>query len=172
MEIDSIINHFGTKLSVDLMNSMNEALARKNGQQADIRFNQVIERTADGVNIKIVADKEHWIYIEDGRKPGKMPPSEAFGKKWQNKLGINPSNIIYELTVKYKQSKKINTKTKKLTFDKASKSLAFLIARSIGKKGVKPKPFIDRVVNDGRIAKFSKDLADAMGKEIAININK
>ena len=56
---------------------------------------------------------DYWINIEDGRKPdSKMPPVDVI-KKWMIVRGIP---------------------------DKPG--VAFVIARSIGKKGIKPNPFL------------------------------
>lgn len=61
---------------------------------------------------------EYWKWVEYGRKPGKQPPMEKI-LTWVKSKGIKPLN------------KKI-----------PEKSLAFIIARSIGKKGIKPKPML------------------------------
>ena len=61
---------------------------------------------------------EYWKWVEYGRKPGKMPPVGSI-LKWINAKGIKPLNKSIP-----------------------QKSLAFAIAKSIGKKGNKPKPFL------------------------------
>jgi hypothetical protein len=75
------------------------------------------------------------------------------------------------MQVEYFQKKRLKRNVKKLKFDKAAKQLSFLIARSIGKKGVKPRPFIDRVINDGRLAMLGEGLSLIFKREISIQLN-
>lgn len=86
---------------------------------------------------------DYWINIEEGRKPdSKMPPVDVI-KKWMITRGIP---------------------------DKPG--IAFVIARSIGKKGIKPNPFlretkveIQELVPSIKIA-LEKDLDSYMDKNI------
>ncbi|NBW23463.1 MAG: hypothetical protein EBR82_87535 [Caulobacteraceae bacterium] len=55
-------------------------------------------------------------------------------------------------------------------FEKAVKQLSYLIARGIKNKGIKPKPFFDKVLQDGRINKLSEQVSNLISKEIIVNI--
>ena len=57
-----------------------------------------------------------------------------------------------------------------MSFDKAAKQLSFIFARSIGKKEIPAKPFVDRVLYDGRVKEFSQLIANLIGSEIRTNI--
>lgn len=92
---------------------------------------------------------DYYIYIEKGRAAGKFPPIEAI-KKWMI-------------------AKKIpNTSGR-----------AYLIARSIAKNGIRPKPYLDNIkkllpsFNDDIKIAIEKDVKEAM-KEIneKLKINK
>ena len=71
---------------------------------------------------------------------------------------------------KYYEKHKLKRKVKKLPFEKAVKQLSYLIARGIKNKGIKPKPFFDKVLQDGRINKLSEQVSNLISKEIIVNI--
>lgn len=70
----------------------------------------------DTLNYSTDYDAEYALYVEFGRKAGKRPPSDNI-LEWVINKGI-------------------------ATLDSGAKSVAFLIARSIGRKGSKPHPFL------------------------------
>jgi len=170
-EIKQVTDNWAVKLSTDLLDSLNKALKEggsTNPQTSALQFNPVITTTNDGVKVQIVSNYDYWYWVEYGRKKGKQPPSEAFGKKWQNKLNINANKVIAEINLKRNG---LSKKPKKLNYDKSVKTLAFLIARSIGKKGYKARPFIDRVINDGRVNDLAEQLASVIGKNLVIELD-
>lgn len=174
-EINNLIVGFGESLAKDLNESLNKALkdgGSRNPQEAALHFNPRFKITSSGTTIEIIASGDYWRYVEHGRKAGKMPPSNKLGKKWQNKNNINAPEIIYKIQVDYFQKKRLKRNVKKLKFDKAAKQLSFLIARSIGKKGVKPRPYIDRVLNDGRITKLGEALSVIFQRQIAVDLQQ
>ena len=76
--------------------------------------------------------EDYWKYIEDGRRPGaKMPPVEAI-KKWIEYKKILPRPI------QLKSGKTVIPSTQQL---------AFVIARSIGKNGIKARPIARETVD-------------------------
>lgn len=190
-EIDSVIIPFGDSLAQDLKDSFDDALraaGRKGVQETNIRFNPKYNVSSDGISIEILAlDKtgkpaKYWAAVEHGRGANKKaPPSKALGKEWQVSAGIlDPVKILIGIHNKsLSKARSLSTKRrlkrktiKALSYDAATKQLSFLLARSIGKKGIKPKPFIDRVLNDGRIEKLTKDLANVFKKDITIQLVK
>jgi hypothetical protein len=98
-----------------------------------------------------------------------MPPSSVFGKKYQASIGISAPKIIQEMTIKYKASKGIKSKTKKLPFEKAVTQMSFLIARGIKNKGIKPKPFFNKVVEDGRLDSLGLEVGEVLKKNIIVD---
>lgn len=77
--------------------------------------------------------EEYWKYIENGRRAGaKMPPITAI-KNWIERKNIQPKPITLK-----------NGKTVVPNI----KSLSFLIARSIGKNGIKAKPFLKQTIDE------------------------
>lgn len=76
--------------------------------------------------------EDYWKYIEDGRRPGaKMPPVEAI-KRWIEYKKILPRPI------QLKSGKTVIPSTQQL---------AFVIARSIGKNGIKARPIARETVD-------------------------
>jgi hypothetical protein len=90
---------------------------------------------------------EYWKYIEYGRKPGKRPPINAI-LKWIKDKGITPRGGI-----------KIS-----------DKSLAFVISRSIGEKGIKPRPVLfEKIVKEQN---FEQNVLNALRKDIKADIDE
>lgn len=173
-ELDSVILHFADKLNKDLKASLELALKEggsKNVQESTVTFQPRYKISEDGtIDIQIVTQQAHWKYIEFGRRPGKMPPPNKLGKDWQVSQKIDARKVLAE--IKVKTNKGLTRKKKELSFDKATKQLAFLIARSIGKRGLKPRPYIDRVLNDGRIDQLTKDISRVLSKNITIELTR
>jgi hypothetical protein len=171
-EIDKLLNDFTEKWANDLEDSLAKALkdgGRTNPQQSRIQFKGGVKYYPNKVVILITPSDDYWYYIENGRKKGKQPPTKVLGEKWQAKNGINPSKILYQMTIDYNQKKGFTKRiVKKLPFQKAAKQFAFIVARSIGKKGIKPKPFIDRVTEDGRKDELSQQIGKLIGKAITV----
>ena len=173
-DIEILINNYAKELAIDLNKSMNDSLRQagnKNVQDASLHFNPVVSFNDGSIRVQILASDAYWYFIEHGRKKGsKAPPSKALGKKWQNLNNIDPRKVLYDIELKYYQKKSIKRKPKTLKFDEASKTLSFLLARSIAKKGIKPKPFIDRVKDNGKTTQLIDSLSTLLGKQIAIEI--
>jgi hypothetical protein len=111
---------------------------------------------------------DYWKYVDGGRKKGsKMPPIDAMLKHIANR-GINYKGIQNS----YRNKKGQLVKRKKpLAKEKALRTLAFLIGRSISKKGIKPTNFVDEAFDNNILDNMSKDLSTALGREILIDFN-
>ena len=51
------------------------------------------------------------------------------------------------------------------------RTLAYLIGRSISKKGIKPTNFVDEAFDNNILDNMSRDLSTALGREILIDFN-
>jgi hypothetical protein len=173
-EIDKLLNDFGAKWANDLKTSLDKALkdGAKSGERVQtsrIEFVGGVKYYPNKVIISITPNEDYWYYIENGRKKGKQPPTKVLGEKWQAKNGISPSKILYQMTIDYNQKKGFTKRiVKKLPFQKAAKQFAFIVARAIGKNGIKPKPFIDRVTEDGRKDELAQQMGKLIGKAITV----
>ena len=171
-KVKELLTEFGKELSSDLEVSLVKALkdgGSKNPQAPKLNFKEKAYIEGDGVSMDIIASGEYWQFIESGRKKGaRKLPADVVGKKWQNANGIDPRKVLIELRLKKNPKLKIRKRT--LNYDKSAKSLSFIIQRSIFNKGIRPKPFVDRVVKDGRINDLKTDLKAILGREYKLEI--
>ena len=92
---------------------------------------------------------DYWKYIEYGRRPGKMPPVSAI-ENWINVKQIIP----HSMTLK-------SGKTVIPTIPQ----LSFLIARSIGRRGITPKPLFQKSFEAAK-QQFMQVIKDAILADI------
>lgn len=83
--------------------------------------------------------------VDKGRKPGKMPPTSPI-KKWIDVRKIKPKDMTRD-------------------------QLAFVIAKSIKRKGIQPTNVIQKAV-DNILKNKSKILAEAASKDVMKQIDK
>lgn len=169
-QIAVALNPFAKKLAEDINKSLNDQLSKEHSrvQEASLRAEPLIITGGDLVRLQIVMSGGYWIYLKSGRRIGaKQPPSDAFGKKWQNLHGIDARQVLID--IRRKKGLKVPGK-RSLNYDKAVKSLSFIIARSIKKKGIRPKPFIDNVLNDGRLDELRNLLFPIIKKDFELQI--
>jgi hypothetical protein len=93
--------------------------------------------TSDPVILNIVSN-DTLRYIDSGRRPGKQPPAGPLGD-WAERKGIK--------------------------IGKNKKSAGFVIAHSIGKKGIHPTDIIDKAI-DQAIQNKSNLFSDALADDI------
>lgn len=91
---------------------------------------------------------DYWKWVEDGRKPGKMPPPSAI-LKWVMAKPVIP---------KPNANGRIPT----------PQSLSWAIAKSIEKKGILPTPALKQA-SDATFAEMEQDIAAAFAKDVGEN---
>ena len=93
---------------------------------------------------------EYWKYVENGRKSGKFPPISAI-REWVKVKQVIPRPYNGKLPTE--------------------NQLAFLIARSISKKGIRPKPIFNDSIDD--LMQYLEDgLEDAFTKDVENEMDK
>jgi hypothetical protein len=103
-----------------------------------------IIQQVDGLFLQILA-APYFKFVDEGRKPGKMPPVKPI-QKWSERKGIKFNNM-------------------------SNRQTAFVIARSIGKKGIRPLNITNRLIQN--IMKNKETLIKAGAvKDIEELINK
>ena len=105
--------------------------------------------TGTGGWVISVSLENYWKYIEYGRRPGKMPPLDVI-EKWINVRRIIP----HSMTLKSGK-----------TVIPSVKQLSFLIARSIGQKGIQPRPFFKQSFEAAK-QQFIQVIKDAIAQDI------
>lgn len=120
-----------------------------------------------------ISMEDYWKWVENGRSKGaKQPPLKAMLKHIANR-GERWNPVAQKISRLRKNKKGLEIKRgKPLSMDKARKSLAFLIARSIKKNGIKPTFFASEVMEGNLIKQFRKELSESVGREIKIEIAK
>lgn len=183
-ELQDVCEAWAQKVADDLYISLNEALKkseRSNDQNAALRFTKNVNVKDGGVKVQILASGDYWAFIDEGVDgtevkhgspysfKGKFAKPKAI-EKWIKAEALNPQKIIAEIELKRKGLSKTNRTLsrpkKKLSFNEAAKRLSFIIGRSIAKKGIEPKPFIDKVINEVRLKELTDSLSEVMGREI------
>lgn len=182
-EIDKEVRKFGKKLAVYLKANLEEALIKgakrghSNPQEAALNFYPNLIQTNDGITLQVLATGEYWANIEEGRRPGKMPPPNVVGKKWQNKNNINAKKVYLEIQANYKRRtgissvpRRLSSTKKKISYEEYAKRLSFIFARAIERDGITPKPFVQQAIQDAKVDEFQKRISEIMKKEITVDL--
>ena len=102
-------------------------------------------KQVDGLMLKILASP-YFKNVDEGRRPGSKPPPVKAIQSW-----VNQKNIVFT--------------------NMSSKQTAFIIARSIGKKGIKPLHAKDKLIAN-ILSKKAEILKYAAGKDIQEMLDK
>ena len=174
-DIEALFITYGANLEKEFKAQLEAALklgskGGRSGQESRITFTATNPTFKNGIiSMQILASEEYWYYIDKGRKPGKMPPPDKLGAKWQSANNIDARKVIAEINAKYKKNG-LNVSKKGLNYNSAAKQLSFIIARSIGLKGYKARPFVEKAINSGWREQFEKDLSELIGRNITIEL--
>ena len=109
--------------------------------------------TGTGGWVISVSLANYWKYIEYGRRPGKMPPLAVI-EKWIDVKQIKP----HSMTLKSGK-----------TVIPTPPKLPFLIARSIGRRGIAPKPLFKNSFEAAK-QQFIQVIKDAITQDIKENL--
>lgn len=181
MTVREILINFGTKLKEDWQAGIDAAIKeRATKNKGDYGGNSRLANsikfyfTANGDKtiFNITADTNYWEAFEKGRKAGKMPPSKPI-EEWVKRRGFKtPISKRKQKLIKETKDKTRKKEIKTLNREKQIKSIAFVIARSIGKHGTEGAHVLEKIVKDGRVEKLQKDISIALKKDIVINLKK
>lgn len=173
--IDAALRIWGRMLVSDMRNSINNALRRgnisKNGNRTGWK-NPGNSDLSDSVRMDVSKGtftlfmNDYWYYVDNGRKKtengGNGAVRRGMANDWMGKTGINPSQLLLKIQTDYYNKKGIKTTPKPLKYDKAVKSLSYILSRAVHEKGSNPKPFFKEVWNEER----KQQLRDIVGKEL------
>lgn len=163
---------FGIKLKKDVLASLlkeEQKKAAKYGRSANGN-----SRISGSVNVSFdnpsdpdtltLTMADYWYWIDKGRRPGGVA-KKADIAGWIRRKALNPAVIIKEMELKSGIVRK-----KPLSFIKATEQFSFIVRRSLKRKGYDGNEFYSKVINDGRLDKLRKDLANEYRKDIKIII--
>ncbi len=182
--IGKVLNDFGVNVVADLTEKLDQDNSNASGAlRQSIDYNvQIYSR---GIRFSLTLD-DYYVFVDKGRRPGKQPPTSML-EQWITDKGIKVSkyNRTGTSRLKSKQSttalKPKAPKSKALSkagkssgpnILKLRKQMAYLMARGIGRKGIKGTGFYSETVTDKRISRLVKDIEDAAVKDIDVLINK
>lgn len=142
-----IVQNWGNELSENIRNTL-----RKNKTNASSVLSQSIGSIAkpkkDGFRLTVEME-DYYKYVEEGRRAGKRPPIQNIYEWIQNKKSVQ--TLISKSTDRRK----------------ATRSLAYVIARKIAKHGTKAQPFIRQNVNEKSLKVLSDRIGEYIGKQLA-----
>lgn len=130
----------------------------------------------------IVTMNDYWKFIDKGVSGTqvKYPTNYSFKGKNVNQEAmlkmIANGGIKVEMSKRQKKTNKsLSSKFGKrlhrqITLEKKRKTLAFILGRSIAKKGIKPNRFASRVFESRLIDKMRADLIQSVGREIKLDL--
>lgn len=151
MEFTNVIqflNDFGKELAdKNKRNLVNDDAVASGKLLNSIRYIFNKNNTSFEISMEMA---EYWKYVENGRKSGKFPPISAI-REWVNVKQVIPRPYNGKLPTE--------------------NQLAFLIARSISKKGIRPKPIFNDTLDDA-MNNFENGLEDAFTKDVENEMDK
>lgn len=140
------LNDFGQKI-VDNYRAELEACNYQDGQlYRTLSYSVKMDNSSWLISISL---EEYWKYIEYGRRPGKMPPVSAI-ENWIKVKQILPRPITL------KSGKSVVP---------TIPQLSFLIARKIGRDGIRPRPFFKQSFEDAK-REFLQKIEEAILADI------
>ncbi len=136
MSLQAALNTIGKEIVDEIKKNL---LAEKKIATGSLYDSIDYQVTKDGSQfvLEIIADS-YLTNVDEGRLPGKRPPTQAI-EKW--------------------------IKDKPIKSDLSDKSLAYVISKSIGEKGIPATHIIDKSIN-AVLQRSSDKLSDAYGEDI------
>lgn len=183
MSVQSVLEDFGETLVKDVQANLADKQAAKAAKHGT-PFNRN-SNLSNSVKFKIsnksgailfeltMADYYDW--VDRGRNAGNVSEDgQGKIKYWIKKKGLNPVKIISEMRLKAREkagTQGIYKPRKKLTFEKASKALTYLVSRKLKNDGYRGNFFYSEIILDGRIDKLQEAIQKELNEEVEIIIN-
>lgn len=142
-ELKKAVDKLGKEYILELSKQLIDADKKASGKLLRSLDYNVIE-VLGNLMVRIKAES-YLMVVDKGRRPGKMPPVSPI-KKWIDQRKIKPKDMTTD-------------------------QLAFVIASSIKKKGIKPTNVIQRSI-DNILRNKTKILAEAASKDVMAQLNK
>lgn len=183
-----ILNAWGKSLVKDLRKAINDAVkADGGGQSSSLAGDATYQVTDEGGNINFKLfftgkGKKYWDYADKGVDGTEKSHGSKykFKKKNLNQKAmlafIDKRHFKIELTdrrkkrIKAVRTKGIRQQYKKLSILDKKKSLAFILGRSIAKKGLEPMRFMEKVITNERISELKEMLIPVIKEGYILDI--
>lgn len=179
-EIKNVLTIWGLELVDDTKAEIDKLVEHAGGQTSDLSGSVNYKVLSQGGNITFqLTMADHWVNVEDGRGPNLKPPPLKPIQEWINKKHLPVDKILLAVNIKFRGQGKtlgghvIKKRTlKSITHERKVEMVSWMIAKSIGKKGIKPRPFLNKVLTTERMEKLKKMLAPVMRNHFILEIKK
>jgi hypothetical protein len=186
-KIEAFMDVWGTKLGDSALKAVNDVVDYGGTQETGLQASGIMKFDANGFTygLQLVGrdGKPYWQYIEYGvdgtvKKHGSRykfkdnkPIPKAAALNFIEKRNITLKSLkAYGRKnfegISLKSRKKVRKTLKDLTFEQERETLSFIIGRSIKKKGIKPRPFIDKIMTPELQKELKQGLANIYKEEI------
>lgn len=184
-KIVKILTEFGMDTVPALQRSLKEKLSQKaskygtRNSKTNSNLSDSIKFTfpkASGSISFVISMNEYGEAVDGGRVPDKKAGTSTDRTDalidWAKTRGVAESFRKKDLTERLsRQSKtKSKKKLKKMPFDNAAKSIAYLVSMKLKKKGFEGNHFFSEVIKDGRVEELSKKLKEVIKSDIRIEV--
>jgi hypothetical protein len=167
------------ELADDLKEAVDKLTTHAGGQTSDLSGSVSPKATIlsnGNIEIQLTINK-YWEVIEDGRRPNLKPPPTKPLDQWirQKNIPVNKYLItIRRNNLKNKRGLSISKEraAKSLSYDDKVRRLSWMMSRSIGKKGVKPRPFFHQIYNQQKVEQLKDRLTPIIKEEFVIELKE
>ena len=185
-KIIEVFNIWGVDLVEDTKAAIDKAIAADGGGQSSRlsgSVNYKVLNTGGKISFQLTMN-DYWKFQDKGVDGTEVSHGSEYkfkGKNLPQKAMlqfIDSRHIRVELTEKTKElNKSLKHKTirrahKQLNIDKAKKTLAFLIGRSVAKKGIEPLGFMAKVITKERLDQLKAMLAPVIKSEFLLELKQ
>lgn len=179
-EIIEVFNIWGLELVNDTKQIIDEVVTHSGGQTTDLSGSvnyKVLNQ--NGVITFQLTMNDYYKNVEDGRKPNSKAPPHKSIADWINKKSLPIDQILLSVNIKHKgQGKSLGGHTikkrtlKTISHERKVEMVSWLFAKSIGKKGIKPRPFMNKVITQDRIERLKQMLRPVIKRQFILDIKK
>jgi hypothetical protein len=182
-EIVKVLTEFGKDTVPDLQRSLKSKLSAKSSKYGtrrnsssdlsnSIKFS--FPKSSGSISF-VLSMNEYGEAIDSGRKAhGVSSEGQESLIDWAKKQGVaenyRKKDLETRLSKQGKSTRKNKKKLVKMPFDKAAKTIAFLVARKLKKKGFEGNGFFSEIIKDGRVEELSAKLKEIIKSEIRIEV--
>lgn len=182
-KIVAILTEFGMNTVPDLQRSLKSKLMAKSSKYGTRRNSSsdlansikfTFPKSSGSISF-VISMNEYGEAIDSGRKAsGVSSEGQNSLMDWAKKQGVAEKLRKKDLETRLgrqSKSKRSNKKQlKKMPFERAAKSIAFLVARKLKKKGFEGNHFFSEIIRDGRVDELSAKLKEVIKSEIRIEV--
>lgn len=185
-KIIEVFNIWGENLVKDTKAEIDKAIAADGGGQNSKlsgSVNYKVLNTNGKISFQLTMN-DYWKFQDQGVDGTQVSHGSKFkfkGKNLPKKAMLNfidSRHIKIDLTTRTKginksiRTKGIRQQHKALSIAKAKDTVAFLIGRSISKKGIKPLHFIDKVITPQRLNELKEMLKPVIKEEFLLEFKQ